>query len=77
MRDYVDSGTKGLRGKGRCCRTLTPTPVPTHTPDPTYRVLLCVLDGLGVVAHEGHSEEEVDNGEDGVQPKEVVAGGKV
>lgn len=50
---------------------------PQHVPPPslTHQVLLRVLDGLGVVPHEAHGEEEVNDSKDGVQPKEVVARG--
>lgn len=42
----------------------------------THQVLLFVPDGLGMVPHEAHGEQQVNDGEDGVQPKEVVAGGR-
>ena len=47
---------------------------PTRDPPRlAHRVLLLVLDGPGVVSHEAHGEEEIDDGKDGVQPKEVIA----
>jgi hypothetical protein len=41
----------------------------------THQVLLFVPDGLGVVPHEAHGEEKVNDREDGVQPQEVIAEG--
>ena len=47
-----------------------------HRLPPTHQALLLVLDGLGVVSHEDHSEDEVKDSKDGVQPEEVVAVGR-
>lgn len=44
-------------------------------PSCTHQALLLVPDGLGVVPHEAHSEDKVEDSEDGVQPEKVVAGG--
>lgn len=63
-------------GNKRCATSLAPTPdPPQHTPrpPPTHQALLLVLDGLGVVSHEDHGEDEVKDSKDGMQPKEVVA----
>ena len=71
----------GHRGPGeKAWRHPFPAPTrdpPQHTPSAslTHQALLFVLDGLGVVPHEAHGENEVNDSEDGVQPKEVVAGG--
>lgn len=54
---------------------LSPSPARAPSSSLTHQVLFFVLDGLGVVSHEAHSEDEIDNSEDGVQPKEVIAEG--
>lgn len=49
--------------------------LPEHAPGPsvTHQVLLFVSDGPHVMPHKAHGEKEVDDGEDSVQPKEVIA----
>lgn len=49
--------------------------LPEHVPGPslTHQAFLFVSDGPCVMPHEAHGEEEVDDGEDSVQPKEVIA----
>lgn len=62
-------------GRGNCPLLLSLETLLEHPlgPSLTHQTLLFVSDGPCMVPYKAHGEEEVDDGEDGVQPEEVVA----